>query len=380
MFDFEPTDDQRLLVETARRFARDELAPIAAECDREEKYPDVLLAKAHELGLVNVEVPSDVGGLGLGCLDNCLILEALAHGCVGLTIPLAVNTLAAAPLIIAGSPAQKERFLGELVREPCFAAYAITEPGAGSDVAAMRTAVTKDGDGYVLNGQKTFISNASWARWFVVFGTLDRSKKHRGITAFVIPRDTPGLSVGKKEDKMGQRASDTADVILEDVHVGPEALLGKEGEGFSIAMRTFDRTRPWVGAVATGVMRRALDEAVAYAKERVTFGQPIGEHQGVQFMLAEMKIKLEASALLTYRAAWQVDRGNAGSIDSSLAKAFGADSCMEVTTDAVQVFGGYGYSKEYPVEKLMRDAKLFQIYEGTSQIQRLVIGRHLLKS
>jgi acyl-CoA dehydrogenase len=243
----------------------------------------------------------------------------------------------------------------------------------------MRTSVRKDGSHYILNGQKTFITNASWSRWLVVFATLDRSHKHKGICAFVVPRDTPGLSIGKKEDKLGQRASDTADVILEDVRLGTEHLLGQEGEGFRIAMKTFDRTRPWIGALATGIMRRCLDECVAYAKERVTFGQPIGAHQAVQFMLAEMAIKIEATSLLTKRAAWQVDRGNPVSIDSSLAKAFGADSAMAVATDAVQVFGGYGYSREYPVEKLMRDAKLLQIYEGTSQIQRMVIGRHLLK-
>ena len=380
MFDFEPTDQQRLLIETARRFAREEIAPIAAECDRTGAFPMALMDKAHELGLVNVEVPVEHGGLGLGCLDDCLIMEELAYGCVGLTIPMAVNTLAAGPLLVAGSDEQKRRYLGSLVDRPVFAAYAITEPGAGSDVAAMRTQVTRDGSGYVINGQKTFISNASLADWFIVFGTLDRGLKHKGICAFVVPGDQPGLSRGKKEDKLGQRASDTADVILEDVRVGPDALIGGEGQGFRIAMQTFDRTRPWIGALATGVMRRALDEAVAYSKERVTFGQPIGEHQGVQFMLAEMKVKIEAAALLTRRAAWQVDRGNPISIDSALAKVFAADAAMEVTSDAIQVFGGYGYSREYPVEKLLRDAKLFQIYEGTSQIQRVVIGRHLLRS
>jgi acyl-CoA dehydrogenase len=297
---------------------------------------------------------------------------------VGITIPIAVNTLAETPLIIAGSDEQKERYLGQLVEEPRFAAYAITEPGAGSDASALRTTAKKDGDGYILNGQKTFITSASWADWFIIFATLDRSLKHKGICAFVVPKGLPGLSVGKKEDKMGQRASDTADVILEDVKVGKEHLIGKEGEGFTIAMKTFDRTRPWIGALATGLMRRAIHESVAYAKERVTFGQTIGNHQSVQFMLAEMEIKAEATGLLVRRAAWNVDRGNAASIDSSLAKAFGADSAMAVATDAVQIFGGYGYSREYPVEKLMRDAKLFQIYEGTSQIQRIVIGRHML--
>jgi acyl-CoA dehydrogenase len=379
MFDFEPTDEQKLLIETARRFAREEIMPVAAKCDHEGKFPAGVMEKAHELGLVNIEIPEAFGGLGLGCAENCLVIEEMAYGCAGIAVPMAVNTLASAPVFIAGTEAQKKRYLGELTDSPCFAAYAITEPGAGSDVVAMRTSVRKDGNHYILNGQKTFITNASWSRWLVVFATLDRSHKHKGICAFVVPRDTPGLSIGKKEDKLGQRASDTADVILEDVRLGPEHLLGQEGEGFRIAMKTFDRTRPWIGALATGIMRRCLDECVAYAKERVTFGQPIGAHQAVQFMLAEMAIKIEATSLLTKRAAWQVDRGNPVSIDSSLAKAFGADSAMAVATDAVQVFGGYGYSREYPVEKLMRDAKLLQIYEGTSQIQRMVIGRHLLK-
>ena len=379
MFDFEPTEEQTLLIDMARRFAREEIKPLAAECDREGRFPTQVIEKAHELGLINVEIPEEAGGMGLGCLENCLILEELSYGCVGITIPMAVNTLGEVPIIIAGTEEQKKTYLGQMTAEPCFAAYAITEPGAGSDVAAMRTSVKKDGDGYVLNGQKAFISNASWAKWFVVFATLDRSARHKGICAFVVPRETPGLSIGKKEDKMGQRASDTADVILEDVKLGKEHLLGREGEGFKIAMRTFDRTRPWVGAVAAGLMRRCLDESVAYAQERVTFGQPIANHQAVQFMLAEMGIKYEITSLLTKRAAWQVDRGNAASIDSSLVKAFGADSAMAVATDAVQIFGGYGYSREYPVEKLMRDAKLLQIYEGTSQIQRMVIGRHLLK-
>lgn len=378
MFDFEPTDQHQLLIETARRFARDEIMPHAAEADRTGVYPMEVMEKAHELGLVNVEIPEACGGLGLGCTENCLILEELSYGCVGLTIPMAVNTLAETPLIIAGTPEQQERYLGQVNDEPCFAAYAITEPGAGSDVAAMRTSVKKDGDGYILNGEKAWISNATWAKWFIVFGTLDRKLRHKGICAFVVPRDTPGITVGPHEDKMGQRASDTTAVTFEDVRVGPEHLLGREGEGFKIAMQTFDRTRPWVGAVAAGLMRRALDESVAYAQERVTFGQPIAQHQAIQFMLAEMSIKLECTSLLVRRAAWNVDRGNPASIDSSLAKAFGADSAMAVTTDAVQIFGGYGYSREYPVEKLMRDAKLLQIYEGTSQIQRMVIGRHLL--
>ncbi len=379
MFDFQPTDQQQLLIETARRFAKEEIAPKAAEADRTAEYPMEVMDKAHELGLVNVEIPESSGGFGLGCLDNCLILEELSYGCSGITIPMAVNTLAETPLVIAGTPEQQEKYLGQMVEEPCFAAYAITEPGAGSDAAALRTTAVKDGDGYLLNGQKAWISNATWAKWFIVFATMDRSKKHKGICAFVVPHDVEGLTVGAHEDKMGQRCSDTTSLTLDDVRLGPEHLLGKEGEGFKIAMRTFDRTRPWVGAVASGLMRRALDESVGYAKERTTFGTAIGNHQAVQFMLAEMAIKLELTSLIVRRAAWNVDRGNPASIDSALAKAFGADSAMAVATDAVQIFGGYGYSREYPVEKLMRDAKLLQIYEGTSQIQRMVIGRHLLR-
>jgi len=378
MFDFQPTEDQKMLIDTARRFAREEIMPRAMECDHAAKYPMEVMDKAHELGLVNIEVPESYGGFGLGCLETCLVIEQLAYGCVGITIPLAVNTLAQTPLLVAGTEEQKTRYLGELTEAPGFAAYALTEPGAGSDVSALRTSVVRDGDGYVLNGQKTFISNASWAKWAIVFGTMDRKARHKGICAFVVPMSLDGISVGKKEDKLGQRASDTADLILEDVRVGKEHLLGAEGEGFKVAMKTFDRTRPWVGASAAGLMRRALDESVAYAKERTTFGQPIGNHQAVQAMLADMATRLEATRLLTYRAAWQVDRGNPASIDSAHSKVFGADSAMAVTTDAVQVFGGYGYSREYPVEKLFRDAKLLQIYEGTSQIQRMVIARHLL--
>jgi acyl-CoA dehydrogenase len=379
MFDFQPTDQQKLLIETARRFAREEIMPRAAEADRTAEYPMDVMEKAHALGLVNVEIPESCGGLGLGCLENCLILEELSYGCVGITIPMAVNTLAETPLVIAGTPAQREKYLGMMVEEPCFAAYAITEPGAGSDAAALRTTVTKDGDGYLLNGEKMWISNATWAKWFIVFATLDRKLKHKGICAFVVPRDVEGLSIGAHEDKMGQRCSDTTSLSLDNVRVGPEHLLGKEGEGFKIAMQTFDRTRPWVGAVAAGLMRRALDESAQYAKERTTFGVPIAQHQAVEFMIAEMAMKLELTSLVVRRAAWNVDRGNPTSIDSSIAKAFGADSAMDVTTDAVQIFGGYGYSREYPVEKLMRDAKLLQIYEGTSQIQRMVIGRHVLR-
>jgi acyl-CoA dehydrogenase len=281
--------------------------------------------------------------------------------------------------LIAGNDEQKKEYLGRITSEPIFAAYACSEPEAGSDVAGMTTRYERRGDGFVLNGQKRWITNGGYANWYLVFATQDRKLRHKGISAFVVDASTPGVSVGKKEDKMGQRASNTTDVIFEDVVVPKRALVGLEGDGFKIAMKTFDRSRPWIGAGALGIMRRALDESVKYAKQRKTFGVPIAQHQAIQFMIAEMAVSYEASRLLTHKAAELIDGGDLQSIVSSYAKAFSADAAMKVATDAVQIFGGYGYTKEYPVEKLMRDAKLLQIYEGTSQIQRIVIARHVLK-
>jgi len=326
---------------------------------------------------MNPEVPEELGGLGAGCFDHCLILEEVSYGCLGFNTSLAANMLGAMPLLIAGSDEQKKKYLGRLVEEPCFAAYACSEPDAGSDVAAMSTKVEKKGDGYVINGQKRWITNGGVADWYTVFATFDRAAKHKGITCFVVDANTPGVKPGRKEDKLGQRASNTTDVIFEDVVVPKEALVGGEGQGFKVAMMTFDRSRPWIAAGAAGVIRRALDESRDYALERKTFGVPIAKHQAIQFMIADMAIAYEATRLLCHKAVWSVDQGELDSIVSAYAKAFGADSAMKATTDAVQVFGGYGYTKEYPVEKLMRDAKLLQIYEGTSQIQRMVIARNL---
>jgi acyl-CoA dehydrogenase len=296
---------------------------------------------------------------------------------------LTVNTLGALPLLIAGSEAQKERWLGALTRGdgkggPIYASYACSEPDAGSDVAAMRTRVENKGDEYILNGQKRWITNGGVASFCTTFGTLDPKLKHKGITAFVVDMNAPGVKIGKKENKMGQRASLTNDIIFEDVRVPKENLIGEEGGGFKVAMKTFDRSRPWIAAGAAGIIKRALDESRAYSLERKTFGVPIAQHQAVQFMLADMAIAYETTRLLYMKASWMVDSGKLDSIVSSYAKAYGADEAMRVATDAVQIFGGYGYTKEYPVEKLMRDAKLLQIYEGTSQIQRMVIARNLL--
>jgi acyl-CoA dehydrogenase len=288
------------------------------------------------------------------------------------------NNLGAMPLILAGSEEQKKKYLGSLTEAPIFAAYACSEPDAGSDVAGMKTTVRKVGDDYVMNGVKRWITNARYAKWFTVFGRLgDPRDRHKGITCFVVDADLPGVSIGKKEDKMGQRASDTSDIIFEDVKLTKAHLVGEEGAGFKIAMKTFDRSRPWIAAGACGIMRRALDESRKYALERKAFGQAIAQFQAVQFMLAEMAIKYEATRLLMLKASWSIGQGKLDAIESSYAKAFGADSAMAVATDAVQIFGGYGYTKEYPVEKLMRDAKLLQIYEGTSQIQRLVIAKEI---
>ena len=333
---------------------------------------------AWKLGLVNPTLPAEFGGNGMGELENALIAEELSYGCTGIQTSVTANVLALTPIRLAGNEEQKKKYFGMLVSEPIMASYATSEPDAGSDVAGLKTRFAKDGDDYVLNGQKCWITNASYARFYVVFATSDPEKRHKGIAAFIVDRDTPGLKVGKKEDKLGQRASDTAQVFLEDVKVPGANLLAPEGHGFKLAMETFNQTRPDIAAGAAGLMRRALDECVSYAKERKTFGVPIAQHQLIQWMLAEMAIRAEATRLLYLKAAWSLDQGIRNPIVSSYAKAFGADAAMQSATDAVQVFGGNGYVKEYPVEKLMRDAKVLQIYEGTSQIQRIVIAKQLL--
>ncbi|HET9991648.1 MAG TPA: acyl-CoA dehydrogenase family protein [Kofleriaceae bacterium] len=372
------TEEQDALVSTARDFTRKEIIPKAAHLDETGEFPREILKKAWETGLMNIEIPEAYGGLGGTCLDNCLVQEEVAFGCSGINTSLSANSLGATPLVIAGTEEQKKQYLGRLANEYCFAAYCCSEPDAGSDVAGMRTRVTRHGDDYVLNGQKRWITNGGVASFYTVFATFDPAMKHKGIACFVLDASTPGVKAGRKENKMGQRASNTTDVIFEDVKLPKSALVGSEDGGFKVAMKTFDKSRPWIAAMATGVIRRALEESRAYALERKTFGVPIAQHQAIQFMLAEMAIAYESTRLLTHKAAWMVDKGDLSSIVSSYAKAYGADAAMRCTTDAVQIFGGYGYTKEYPVEKLMRDAKLLQIYEGTSQIQRVVIARNIL--
>jgi len=377
MLNFELTPEQKTLVEETRRFTREKIIPIAAEADRTHEFPMDVFKEAWELGLVGPNIPEEYGGAGMGEVDHVLLTEELAFGCTGIQTSMTANVLAATPILIAGSDALKKKYLGMLTSEPVFAAYALTEPAAGSDAAGIQTRCRKDGNDWIVNGSKCFITNATWASWYIVFATVDPSLRHGGIMGFVIDRDAQGVSVGKTEDKLGQRASNTAVVNFDDVRVSADNVLAEAGHGFKLAMQTFDRTRPDIGAGACGLIRRALEESVAYALERKTFGVPIAEHQMVQALIAEMGIKYEATRLLVQKSAWQIDQGGRNSLVASYSKAFGADSAMQVATDAVQVFGGNGYITEYPVEKLMRDAKILQIYEGTSQIQRMVIAKNL---
>jgi len=378
MFNPSYTEEQNALVETARKFAAETIIPVAGEYDEKGEHPEPVFKAAFELGLMNVEIPDAYGGLGLSTLEGCLIAEELAYGCAGMATSIMCNHLAALPLLIAGTEEQKKKYLSWITEEFIFASYCCSEPEAGSDVAGMRSRLTKDGDGWVLNGQKRWITNGGVAAFYTGFATIDPELRHKGITAFVLPRDTPGVTVGKKENKLGQRSSNTVDVIFEDVKLTKDNLLGEPGRGFPIAMETFDKSRPMIAAQCAGLIRRSMDESSNYAKERKTFGVPIAQHQAIQFMIAEMAMAYEAIKLLYSKAAWEVDSGIKRTNTSAIAKAMGADLAMKCATDAVQVFGGYGYTKEYPVEKLMRDAKLMQIYEGTSQVQRMVIAKNVL--
>jgi len=379
MLAFELTEEQRALKALARKFSQEQIIPRAKEYDEKEIFPRDICEKAFAAGLINFLVPKEVGGLGLSLVDTCLIAEELNYGCSGISNAMMANDLATLPMVIAASPEQQRTYLGQLVKRLSFCAFAITEPGAGSDAAALSTTYRRDGDEYVLNGTKHFISNGYSADWCVTFATSDKRLKHKGISCFVFPANLPGITRRRMHGKLGQRAGDTAEIVYEDVRIPKDALVGREGEGFKYAMETFDKSRPEIGAIAIGVSQRALDECLSYSRQRTAFGQPIANFQAIQFMMADMAIELEAMRLLVYKAAWMVDRNELPNVVSSYAKAFSADACMKITTDAVQIFGGYGYMKEYPVEKLMRDAKLLQIYEGTSQIQRVVIARHLLK-
>jgi len=377
--DFLLDEDLLVLQETARRFADEEIIPAAAGFDRSGEFPRDIIEKAWSLGLVSTFVPGEYGGVGLSVVGACVAIEEISRGCSGFATSIMCNDLGLTPILVGGSEDQKREWLTPCTESFKLVSFCLSEPGAGSDVAGLQLHAEKDGADYVLSGTKAWITNGGEADFYTVFATLDRTSRHAGICAFVVPRDADGLEPGKKEDKMGQRASDTRVVHFDGVRVPASGRLGEEGEGFKIAMATLDRTRPMIGALATGIAKRALDESLGYSQERKAFGQAIGEFQGVQFMLADMAKDIEASRLLTLQSAWLLDQGRSASKQSSIAKCFATDAAMRATTDAVQIFGGNGYTREYPVEKLMRDAKLMQSYEGTNQIQRVVIARELTR-
>jgi alkylation response protein AidB-like acyl-CoA dehydrogenase len=380
MIDFTLTDEQQAMRELAHTFAEQEIRPVAAELDEREEFPWELVKKAGELGLTSYAFPEYLGGLGIiDELTHCIISEELAWGCAGVATVLGGTHLASIPILLAASREQQERLLKPVVERNGLAGLALTEASAGSDVAAMTTTARREGDYYVLNGAKRFISNGGIADLYVVFAVTDGAKGHRGITTFIVPGDTPGVSGGRKEKKLGIRCSHTGEVLLDDVQVPVENRIGEEGSGFKLAMTTLDRSRPMVAAFAVGIARAAYEYARDYALGRVQFGKPIAENQAIQFMLADMATEIQAARLITWWAARATETGRPFLYESSMAKNFASDAAMKVTTDAVQIFGGYGYIREYPVEKLFRDAKITQIYEGTNQIQKMVVANQILK-
>ena len=377
MLDFTLTEQQRNIRELAHDFAQREIRPVAWEYDRDATWPEQIIRKAWDVGLMNSQLPEKYGGAGASYVDGVLIDEELAWGCAAIGTTLGTNELAAAPVLLGGSEKLKAEYLGMLTEEPKLASFCLTEPDAGSDVSAMRTTAVRRGDKYVINGSKMFISNGGYADWYTVYAKTDKDAGHRGISAFVVPRDDT-VTVDKHEDKMGLRASNTAAISFNETEVPAENLLGDENHGFKLAMMTLDRTRPGVAAMATGIARAAFEFATEYSKQRVQFGVPIAMHQAIQFMIADMATEIEAARLLAWQSAVLLDQGKRNTLQSSHAKRFAADTAMKVATDAVQIYGGYGFINDYPVEKLMRDAKIMQLYEGTSQIQRLVIAREIL--
>ena len=377
--DFALNEEQLELQEMVREFVEKEITPYAAEMDAENHMRDGLIDTANEMGLLNVIVPEELDGPGLDSISVATIYEELGKGCAGVATSLAANSLATVPVLLAGTDEQKKMYC-DILNNGGLAAFALTEPGAGSDAGGVSTRAVhnKEEGTYTLNGTKMFITNGGLAEIFLVFANTRKTGGIRGLTAFIVPKDTPGFSVGKKENKMGIRPSNTTELVLQDVVIPESYRVGREGEGFRIAMNTLDSARPFVGAVSVGIAQAALDYAVKYAKERRQFGQPIASFQMVQGMLADMAMKVETARLMVQKACWMRDQGMEFSKEAAMAKCYAADTAMQVTTDAVQVMGGYGYTKEYPVEKMMRDAKIMQIYEGTNQIQRLVIANKLL--
>ncbi|XP_047544297.1 probable medium-chain specific acyl-CoA dehydrogenase, mitochondrial isoform X3 [Vanessa atalanta] len=378
---FELNDEQKALQDLARKFTREEIVPVAAQYDKTGEYPWPIIKKAWEIGLMNGHVPEHCGGMGLGVLESCLICEETAFGCSGIMAAMYITDVGQTPVILAGNKEQQKKYLGRLIEEPIVAAYGVTEPGAGSDVAGIKTRAEKKGDEWILNGQKMWITNGGVANWYFVLARTNPDPKcpaSKAFTGFIVEREWAGVTPGRKELNMGQRASDTRGITFEDVRIPKENVLIGEGAGFKIAMGAFDKTRPPVAAGATGLAQRALYEATKYSLERKTFGVPIAHHQAVAFMLADMAVGVETARLAWQKAAWMVDHGQKNTVMASVAKCYASEIANKSASDAVQVFGGNGFNSEYPVEKLMRDAKIYQIYEGTSQIQRLIISREIL--
>lgn len=373
-------EDVKMLQDLAMDFSRKEILPQAEYYDESDEWPWQIFHKAREVGLINVNIPEEYGGLGASILEECVVAEAMAYGCSGIQTALMLNQLAVLPLLLAGTAEQKQHYLPWIMDDGKVAAYCMTEPNAGSDVAAIQSTALSKGGRYILNGSKTWITDGPVASFFTVFAKTDPDAGHHGMSCFVVEREWPGVSTSNPLRKMGQHAAQACQVFFEEVEVPAANRIGAEGDGFLIGMNVFDRSRPSVAAAAIGVARRALDEAVRYAGERTAFGQPISRFQGVGFLLADMAIRVEAGRNLAYKAAWEVDNGIRNTMAAAMAKAFCAEAAMKNATDAVQVFGGNGYSKEYPVEKLMRDAKIYQIYEGTTQIQQMIILRELYRS
>jgi len=378
--DYFLTEEQVMIRDLARKIAEEKVKPVRAELDEKGEFPEAIMKELARADLLRVFVPEEAGGLGGGCMEMCLVAEELSRICAGVATTYAANGLACMPIILYGTEEQKQRFLPRIADGASYAAFALTEAEAGSDAANIKTRAKEVEDGFVINGTKQFITNGGVAEIYTVIAVTDPKRGARGVSALVVEKGTPGFEFGKEEDKMGIRASKTTQLIFSDCKIPKENLLGKRGRGFIITLKTFDRTRPGVGAQAVGIAQGAFDEALAYGKGRVQFGKPITSFQGIQFMLADMATQIEAARALVYATARMIDSGAKDiSKESAMAKLFASDMAMSVTTDAVQIMGGYGYMKEYPAEKYMRDAKITQIYEGTNQIQRQVIANALIK-
>ena len=377
---FKLSEEHEMIRKMVRDFAKNEVAPTAAERDEEERFDRAIFDQMAELGLTGIPWPEEYGGIGSDYLAYVIAIEELSRVCASTGVTLSAHTsLAGWPIFKFGTEEQKQTFLRPMAEGKKIGAYGLTEPGSGSDAGGMKTIAKRDGDHYVLNGSKIFITNGGIADIYGVFALTDPESKQRGTSAFIVESDTPGFSVGKKESKLGIRSSPTTEIMFEDCRIPVENLLGEEGQGFKIAMQTLDGGRNGIAAQAVGIAQGALDASVEYARERHQFGKPIAAQQGIGFKLADMATDVEAARLLTYQAAWLESEGLPYGKESAMSKVFAGDAAMKVTTEAVQVFGGYGYTKDYPVERYMRDAKITQIYEGTQEIQRLVISRMLTK-